>query len=127
MSVAAVKNMPAEVTIPIGIKLHHLSPGIGTEVLGIDLREKLSPELATFLKALLLERKVIFFRDQDITIDQHMSVCRTWGELEVIDFLPQHPDHPEVLHIKRDKENKAYENVWHSDASCRGGARGWGR
>lgn len=119
MSLAAVQEVPAELIVPEGLTLYHLSPKIGTEVLGIDLREKLTPSLAQFLKALMLERKVLFFRDQDITIEQHMDVCRNWGELEIIDFLPQHPDHPEVLHIKRDKENKASENIWHSDVSWR--------
>ena len=119
MTLTVVKDAPAELTTPEGLELYHLSPNIGTEVLGIDLRQKLTSTLASFLKALMLERKVIFFRDQDITIQQHMDVCRTWGELEIIDFLPQHPDYPEVLLIKRDKENKAYENVWHSDVTWR--------
>jgi taurine dioxygenase len=119
MTLSVVKDAPKELKTPQGLELLHLSPNIGTEVLGIDLREKLTPELASFLKALMLERKVIFFRDQDITIQQHMDVCRTWGELEIIDFLPQHPDYPEVLLIKRDKDNKAYENVWHSDVTWR--------
>jgi taurine dioxygenase len=119
MTLVAIKEVPVQLEVPAGLHLYHLSPSIGTEVLGIDLRDKLTPERAAFLKALMLDRKVIFFRDQDITIEQHMDVCRTWGELEIIDFLPQHPDHPEVLHIKRDKENKAYENVWHSDVTWR--------
>jgi taurine dioxygenase len=46
-------------------------------------------------------------------------VCRTWGELEIIEFLPQHPEHPEVLHIKSGKDEKGYENVWHSDVTWR--------
>ncbi len=119
MNVTAIKQGPAELVGPTGIELYHLSPTIGTEVLGIDLREQLTPEMAGFLKALMLERKVIFFRDQDITVEQQMNVCRTWGELEIIEFLPQHPDHPEVLHIKRGKDEKGYENVWHSDVTWR--------
>lgn len=119
MATLAMNAVSDEVKVPAGIELYHLSPVIGTEVLGIDLRERLTPELAAFLRQLLIERKVIFFRDQDITVEQHMEVCRTWGELEIIDFLPQHEKYPEVLHIKRDKENKAYENVWHSDVTWR--------
>ncbi len=119
MTLAAVKQVEATVPVPAGIELYHLSPVIGTEVLGIDLREKPTPEMASFLKALMLERKVIFFRDQDITIEQQMDICRIWGELEIIDFLPQHPKYPEVLHIKRDNKEKPSENVWHSDVSWR--------
>ena len=119
MASAALKLVSDSLPIPAGIELYHLSPTIGTEVLGIDLREKITPEMATFLKGLMLERKVLFFRDQDITVEQQMDICRTWGELEIIEFLPQHPDHPEVLHIKRGKEEKGYENVWHSDVTWR--------
>jgi taurine dioxygenase len=119
MTLTAVDDSHQALVVPKGLELLHLSPSIGTEVHGIDLRNVLTPETQSFLKALMLERKVIFFRDQDITIEQHMAVCRTWGELEIIDFLPQHPDYPEVLHIKRDKNNKAYENVWHSDVTWR--------
>jgi taurine dioxygenase len=119
MSVAAISPMPTDLNAPAGIELYHLSPTIGTEVLGIDLREDLSSDLVLFLKRLMLDRKVIFFRDQDITVEQQMSVCRHWGELEVIEFLPQHPDHPEVLHIKRDSGTKGSENIWHSDVTWR--------
>lgn len=119
MSLAAVEEVGQEINVPEGIELLNLSPIIGTEVHGIDLRDRPSDEMVTFLKNLLLERKVIFFRDQDITVEQHMDICRIWGELEIIDFLPQHEKYPEVLHIKRDKTEKASENVWHSDVSWR--------
>lgn len=104
---------------PHRFQLEHLSPTIGTVVHGIDLRDPLDDADFGFLHQLLLDRKVIFFRDQDISVEQHMAVCRRWGDLEVISFLPAHHDHPEVLHIKRDKETKSYENIWHSDVTWR--------
>ena len=113
----ALKEPPLE--IPAGIELEHLAVTIGTVVHGIDLREPLTPSTANYLKALMLERQVLFFRDQDLTVEQHMTVCRNWGELEIIPFLPQLPGQPEVLHIKRDADNKPYENVWHSDVTWR--------
>lgn len=109
---------PALVT-PKGLELVHLGTTIGTEVHGVDLTQPLSDETLQFLKALMLQRHVIFFRDQDISIERQIELCRLWGELEIIPFLPQHPDHPEVLHIKRDGNSKAYENVWHTDVTWR--------
>ncbi len=103
----------------LGLELEHLSPTIGTVVHGIDLARPLSDEEFRFLHSLLLERKVIFFRDQDISKEQHLDLCRRWGPLEVIPFLPHDAENPELLHIKRDKETKSYENIWHSDVTWR--------
>jgi taurine dioxygenase len=104
---------------PSGITLHHLSPVIGTEILGIDLNAHIDDKTAHFLREMFLQRKVIFFRDQEISVARQMEICRIWGGLEIIDFLPQHPEYPEVLHIRRDKTEKGYENVWHSDVTWR--------
>jgi taurine dioxygenase len=104
---------------PAGITLHHLSPIIGTEIHGIDLNAPINDATEHFLLDMLLQRKVIFFRDQDISVPRQMEICRIWGNLEIIDFLPQHPEYPEVLHIKRDNNEKGYENVWHSDVTWR--------
>lgn len=112
-------TVPDRTEAPTGIELFHLSPTIGTEVLGIDLREELSDETVAWLRSLMLDRKVIFFRDQDISVEQHMAFAKRFGQLEIIPFLPQHPDYPEVLQIKRSADNKATENIWHSDVSWR--------
>ena len=62
---------------PPGVSLTHLSPTIGTEVSGIDLREPLDARAVAFLRKLWLDRKVIFFRDQPLTPEQ---AC-TLGEI----------------------------------------------
>ncbi|MGL4178113.1 MAG: TauD/TfdA dioxygenase family protein [Dermatophilaceae bacterium] len=104
--------------VPDGITLKHHSPTIGTEVLGIDLREPLSDEMFGFLHQLFLDRKVIFFRDQFLTPEQHLDFGRRWGDLEIVPFLDHDDTYPELLTIRRGSE-KAYENVWHSDVSWR--------
>jgi taurine dioxygenase len=105
--------------IPDGVTLKHYAPSIGTEVHGIDLRDPLSESNFKFLSTLLLERKVIFFRDQDITNEQHLEFGRNWGELEVLPFLDYDENHPELLKIRRDSAERGNENVWHSDVSWR--------
>ena len=100
--------------------LRPLSPSIGTEVLGIDLAVALTDDELAHLRQLLLQYKVLFFREQDLTVEQHLAFARGWGELEVIPFLEHHPDHPEVLTIRRGGgSGRSYENVWHSDVSWR--------
>ena len=64
----------------LGFDLHHLSPVIGTEVLGIDLGRPLGSEIIEFLQELLVERKVIFFREQTISVAQHIEFARRFGD-----------------------------------------------
>ena len=65
-----------------------LTPTIGAEIAGVDLREPLSDELFAELNRALLEWKVIFFRDQRLDAAQHRAFARRWGELEIHPFLP---------------------------------------
>ena len=96
-----------------------LSPSIGGEVSQIDLSGELSDETISGLRAALLERKVLFFRDQEITTDQHIAFARRFGELETHPFTVNHPDHPEVIILANGPENKSRINVWHSDVTWR--------
>ncbi len=100
-------------------RMEPLTPGIGAEIHGIDLREPLSDETLAGLRAALLDRKVIFFRDQRITTDQHLDFARRFGELEVHPFAPHKPGYPEVLAITHDEKNPGRENTWHSDVTWR--------
>ena len=66
-----------------------VSPTIGAELSGVDLRQPVDEELFEELHRALLEWKVLFFRDQDLTSGQHVAFSRLWGELEVHPFLAQ--------------------------------------
>ncbi|SFS46145.1 TauD/TfdA family dioxygenase [Paenibacillus sp. BC26] len=93
-------------------------PLIGAEIEGVDLRHPVSPELQKELNRALLEWKVIFFRDQDITSEQQQAFARLWGELETHPFLPQGNSNEVVRFAKNDKK-PGHENNWHSDVSWR--------
>jgi len=95
-----------------------LTPTIGAEIGGVDLREPLDDGLFAELHRALLEWKVIFFRDQRIDGEQHRAFAARWGELEVHPFLP-HGDSPYVVRFEKDAANQGYENIWHSDVSWR--------
>jgi taurine dioxygenase len=95
------------------------SPTIGAEIEGIDLSGELSDETIGAIRQALLDYKVVFFRDQDITTDQHLAFGRRFGELEVHPFAINKPDYPEVLAITHDADNPGRENTWHSDVTWR--------
>ncbi len=64
------------------------------------------PDDATLaeLDKAFMDHKVLFFRDQHITTDQHVAFCRRFGELEVHPFVPSKPGYPEVdgAHAQRE-------------------------
>ena len=100
-------------------RLEPLTPSIGAEVHGVDLRGPLDPDTAAGLQAALLDWKVLFFRDQDITTEQHLDFARSFGELEIHPFAPAKPGYPEVLAITHDRASPGRENTWHSDVTWR--------
>ena len=104
-------------TLPF--EVNRLSPTIGGELLGIDLREDLTSEIKELIYEALLVYKVIFFRDQDLTTDQHIHFSKNFGDLEVHPFAPFKEGYPEVLKITHNKKSPGRENLWHSDVTWR--------
>lgn len=96
-----------------------LTPTIGAEIEGVDLKRPLSDATVSALRRALLDWKVLFFRDQVIDTEQHLAFARRFGELEVHPFAPQKPGYPEVLAITHDEKNRGKENTWHSDVTWR--------
>ena len=104
-------------TLPF--EVNRLSPTIGGELLGVDLREDLTAEIKDLIYEALLVYKVIFFRDQDLTTDQHIHFSKNFGDLEVHPFAPFKEGYPEVLKITHNEKSPGRENLWHSDVTWR--------
>ena len=99
--------------------LSPLTPTIGAEIGGIDLSKQMDGATLASLREALLEWKVIFFRDQDLTTEEHLAFARLFGELEVHPFAPHKEGYPEVLAITHNRERPGKENKWHSDVTWR--------
>ena len=100
-------------------EVNRLSPTIGGELLGVDLRKDLTSEVKDLIYEALLVYKVIFFRDQDLTTDQHIHFSKNFGDLEVHPFAPFKDGYPEVLKITHNEKSRGRENTWHSDVTWR--------
>ena len=113
-------NTPA--VVRPSIKVAPLTCSIGAELSGVDLgAASRDPSLAGEIRALLLQHKVLFFRDQDITRAEHVAFARHFGELEDHPVAGSDPDHPGLVRIYKAPDNPPdrYENAWHSDATWR--------
>ena len=93
-----------------------LTATIGAEVVGVDLAD-LTPELVAAVRAELLARKVLVFRDQRLTPSSHRAFAAALGEL-----TPAHPvvpgldaEHPEIYVI--DSGDGGKSPVWHTDVT----------
>ena len=96
-----------------------LSPTIGAELIGFDIARDTSDAAIAEVRRALLDWKVVFFRDQDITRAQHIAFARRFGELEIHPATPKDQDDPEVLRIAHGPKSKGSENNWHSDVTWR--------
>lgn len=63
------------------IDIRPLQPTIGAEIEGVDLSQPLSPAQRDAIKAAILQYKVVFFRDQPLTNEQHAAFARQFGPL----------------------------------------------
>jgi taurine dioxygenase len=101
------------------LTLRPLSPTVGAEVDGVDVAAPLDDETLAELRRALLDYKVIFFRDQHVTTEQHLAFARRFGPLETHPFAPRKTGYPEVLLLEKNEKMGGYENVWHSDVTWR--------
>ena len=98
--------------------VRQLSPAIGAELLDVDLRT-FDDDLIAEIRAALLQYKVVFFRDQDISREQHIAFARQFGALEIHPATPKDQPDPEVLRIAHGPGSRGQENFWHSDVTWR--------
>jgi taurine dioxygenase len=102
------------------IEVRKATPNLGAEIHGVDLSQPLGNQQFQEIHDALMDNLIVFFRDQHISVDQHIAFGRRFGEPIV------HPaasstiaDHPEIRVVKSDENTVvATGEVWHSDLSC---------
>ena len=95
-----------------------LTPVIGAEVTGVDLNELDDQDFGAIREA-FLACGVVFFRDQDISIETQKAFGARFGELVVHPNDPGVDGHPEVMIIHADEGSvRVAGEMWHSDVSC---------
>jgi taurine dioxygenase len=95
-----------------------LAATIGAELSGVDLGHLDDATFAEVERA-FLAYKVIFFRDQDITTEQHLAFAERFGELEEHPFLRAKDGYQKIVEFAKDERVIGVENVWHHDVTWR--------
>ena len=104
------------------IEVHRLTAFIGAELRNVSLADAANdPAVFAQIKDLLLQHKVLFFRDQDISRADHVKLAERFGPLEGHPALGSDPEHPGLVRIYKDLDSPAeqYENSFHCDATWR--------
>ncbi len=101
------------------LDIRPMAPAVGAEILNIDLAAPDIGDQINDIRAALLKHGVIFFRDQELTQEQHIAFARHFGDLEVHPATPQDQANPEVLRIAHGPKSRGQENYWHSDVTWR--------
>ncbi|HEU5094920.1 MAG TPA: TauD/TfdA family dioxygenase [Reyranella sp.] len=94
------------------------SPAIGAEILGVDLSRPLTPEETGEIREALNEHGVIFFRDQELTPEQHIAFAERFAPINVNRFFRSAPGHPQIAEVRKEPDQTT--NIgggWHTDHS----------
>ena len=82
------------------VQVRKLTGGCGAEILGVDLRAMSNRQWDDVQRA-FVEHGVVFFRDQELTPDQHLAFARRWAPIDVNRFFKAVPGHPEIAEVRK--------------------------
>ena len=98
------------------IEVTPIAGACGAEISGVDLSEDLDEQRIGEVKRAFHENLVIFFRDQDMTENQHKAFGARFGELNIHPRYVPLKGHPEIFPIRKDPEHtKIVGGSWHQD------------
>src|SRR5258708_12477600 len=101
------------------IEVRKLTPCIGAEIFGVDLAKPLGNQAFQEIHDALMANLVIFFRDQELSHEQHKAFGRRFGELHLHPTSTRGGEHPEVLVMKPDENSKPVPGKdCHSALTC---------
>jgi len=101
------------------IGVNSLTPHIGAEIQGLDLSKPLDNQQFSEVYRAWLDWKLVVFRDQHLTQDQHKAFGRRFGSLHVHPMQHSYGGDPEILRIKTTKDSRYTAGEgWHTDVTC---------
>ena len=98
--------------------LNKLSPELGVEISGIDLSKDFNEEIQNKIYDDLINYKVLFFREQNITPQFHVEFAKSFGLIEEPHPVYPHVEgFPEIVLLENDKDNPPDTDEWHTDVT----------
>ncbi len=97
------------------IDVRPVTPHIGAEVRGVDLREPLDDAAYAAVRNALEAHQVLFFREQHITPAQHLAFAERFGPISIAPLGRKHPDFPEITVLDQVQPKGEGADNWHTD------------
>lgn len=99
------------------IRVEPAGSAVGAFVSGVDPRSLDDRQFAEIRRA-FIDHGVVFFRDQEITPDQHLEFARRWGEVNVNRFFTPVADHDMIAEVRKEPGQEVnVGGAWHTDHS----------
>ena len=98
------------------LEIRPVTPVIGAEVFGVDLNQPLDPAAIGEIERAFLDHQVLFFQDQDVSVERLLEFGRHFGSVSLPPIAPAHPDHPDVMVFELFDPRGAGADTWHVDA-----------
>jgi len=93
-----------------------LTSSIGAELSGIDLSQPLCDSTIDSIYQALIDHLVIFFRNQEITPQQHLAFAESFGQLDDPHPVYSHVQgFDRIVELANDAENPPDTDGWHTD------------
>ena len=100
------------------IEVRPIATALGAEIHGVDISRPLDDETVAAIRRALLDHLVIFFRDQELTPDEHKAFAAQFGPLQIDEFVAGMAGHPEIMEvIKEAGDEKNFAGRWHADVT----------
>jgi taurine dioxygenase len=100
------------------LDVRRIAGGLGAEIRGIDLGRGLTEEAVSAIRGALLEHVVVFFRGQDLTPAQFMTVAERFGEPIEYPMVKGIEGFPKIIEVaKLEHERVNFGGIWHTDTA----------
>ncbi len=99
------------------LELFPLTPVIGARVEGLDLRHPLDEAQRAALHDALARHLVLFFRDQELTDEQHVAFASIFGEPNVFPTTAARGLDEPLEWIEDGPESPPKTDLWHTDVA----------
>lgn len=112
-----MESKAVDVAIASKIRINPVTTAVGAVIEGVDMRRPLAAEDLAALRQAWVDHGVLFFRDQDITLDQYWAFMENFGQPQKEEVSGTVHDKPSDVQTANMAPVRHSTAVWHSDTT----------